>query len=77
MYAKGKVFLQDKVEQQLIETGEYYDVLHEFTETVRKINEIASDGEKVKILQTKCMRILPAFVFCVVVWKMHRKILKL
>lgn len=51
-----------KTEEANSECGKYYDVLYSFTENVVKLNDMAANGETQKELQTRCMKILPAYI---------------
>lgn len=49
-------------EMQCIEDCKYYDMLYDFTKSMFRINDKATDGEGRTLLQGHCSRLLPAFV---------------
>lgn len=51
-----------ETEERMLETGNYYDTLHDFSKTMAKLNRKAADGEPPKGLQSYCRRLLPVFV---------------
>ncbi len=52
----------ETLDEKIIECGSYYDILHGFANSMSRLDDKAADGEQIKGLQGKCLRLLPAFI---------------